>query len=192
MPGKKCMKKIEQLNIGSWLKGKVDGRKISLEVDEERLTEIARLDGCYVLKTNLPAEVADKELVHKRYKDLAFVETAFRTSKTTHLEVRPLYVRTEANTRAHVLVVMLAYMIVRELRRLWAAFDVTVEEGLELLKGLRTVEIKTKNGASCLRLPNPDPMTGQLLDALKIKLPPAVLKSNVEVDTKKKLDSERF
>ena len=186
----KVYEKIEQLNIGSWLNIKVDGRKISLEVDEERLTEIARLDGCYVLKTDLPAEVADKELVHKRYKDLAFVETAFRTSKTTHLEVRPLYVRTEANTRAHVLVVMLAYMIVRELRRLWAAFDVTVEEGLELLKGLRTVEIKTKSGASCLRLPNPDPMTGQLLEALKIKLPPAVMKSNIEVDTKKKLDSE--
>ena len=188
----KVYEKIEQLNIDSWLNIKVDGRKISLEVDEERLTEIARLDGCYVLKTDLPAEVADKELVHKRYKDLAFVETAFRTSKTTHLEVRPLYVRTEANTRAYVLVVMLAYMIVRELRRLWAAFDVTVEEGLELLKGLRTVEIKTKSGASCLRLPNPDPMTGQLLEALKIKLPPAVMKSNIEVDAKKKLDSERI
>jgi hypothetical protein len=37
------------------------------------------------------------------------VETAFRTCKTSHLEVRPVFVRTEANTRGHVLVVMLAY-----------------------------------------------------------------------------------
>jgi transposase len=51
------------------------------------------------------------------------VETAFRTCKTTHLEVRPVFVRTEASTRGHVLVVMLAYLIVRALKRAWKDFD---------------------------------------------------------------------
>ena len=54
--------------------------------------------------------MADKQVVHDRHKDLAEVERAFRTSKTGHLEVRPVYVRKEENTRGHVLVVMLAYL----------------------------------------------------------------------------------
>ena len=76
--------------------------------------EAARLDGCYVLKTDLPRTVADTEVVHERYKDLALVEQAFRTCKTAHLEVRPVYVRTAASTRGHALVVMVAYAIIRE------------------------------------------------------------------------------
>ena len=44
------------------------------------------LDGCYVIKTDLPASAASKQEVHDRYKDLTQVEQAFRTCKTTHLE----------------------------------------------------------------------------------------------------------
>ena len=69
------------------------------------MAEVALLDGCYAIKTDLPAEAADTKTVHDRYKDLSMVETAFRTCKTSHLEVRPVYVRKEANTRGHVLVV---------------------------------------------------------------------------------------
>ena len=72
-----------------------------------------------------------KQEVHDRYKDLTQVEQAFRTCKTTHLETRPIHVRTEAHRRAHVLVVMLADFIRRVLSRAWAALDVTVEEGLQ-------------------------------------------------------------
>src|SRR5205823_12551076 len=38
------------------------------------------------------------------------------------------------NTRGHVLAVMLAYLVRRELSRAWAALDVTVEEGLQQLR----------------------------------------------------------
>src|ERR1017187_9524804 len=47
---------------------------------------------CYVIKTDLPETVASKQVVHVRYKDLTEVEMAFRTSKTVHLEMRPVYV----------------------------------------------------------------------------------------------------
>jgi hypothetical protein len=50
-----------------------------------------------------------------RYQDLTEVEMAFRTSKTVHLEMRPVRVRTEEHTRGHVLAVMLAFLIRREL-----------------------------------------------------------------------------
>ena len=47
-------------------------------MDEAALTEAARLDGCYALRTDLPKTVVAKEIVHARYKDLAQVEWAFR------------------------------------------------------------------------------------------------------------------
>jgi hypothetical protein len=70
-----------------------------------------------VLKTDLPETAASKQVVHNRYKDLTEVEIAFRTSKTAHLELRPINVRTEEHTRGHVLVVMLAYLIRRAAQR---------------------------------------------------------------------------
>jgi transposase len=84
-------------------------RRIQAELDTAYIAYLAELDGCYTLKTDLPVQVADKALIHDRYKDLGMVETAFRTCKSNHLEVRPVFVRNESNTRGHVLVVMLAY-----------------------------------------------------------------------------------
>jgi transposase len=65
-------------------------------------------------------ENISKELVHSRYKDFALVEQAFRTAKTSFLEIRPIFVIKKSRTQGHALVTMLAYKIIRELRRLWA------------------------------------------------------------------------
>ncbi|MBI9087384.1 MAG: IS1634 family transposase [Desulfobacterales bacterium] len=185
------LEKAERLALGTMVTVKADQRHIEVEVDTEYIAYIAELDGCYVLKSDLPADTADKKAIHDRYKDLAMVESAFRTCKTTHLEVRPVYVRTEANTRGHVLVVMLAYMIVRELKRAWSHLDFTVEEGLEELNRLCAMELSLKDGGACLRLPEPSAETKDLLDALKIKLPAVLPKSRVKVDSKKKLMERR-
>ena len=149
------------------------------------------MDGCYALKTDLPAGAADAELIHARYKDLALVEQGFRTMKTDYLHVRPIYVRTESNTRGHVLVVMLAYLLVRELREAWAALDLTAAEGLSQLDRLCAMEVSIKDRDYCTRLPEPSPEMKELLKALKVKLPKALPKSEIKVDTKKKLPSRR-
>ncbi len=75
-------------------------------------------------------------MVHARYKDLAQVEWAFRTMKTTLLELRGIYVRKAARTRAHVFIIMLAYLLAYHLRRLWHDVEVTVEEGIAELASL--------------------------------------------------------
>ena len=75
-------KKIEQLKCEQWLTVSVpqEGiRSLSLSIDEKALEELKRLDGCYVLKTDVPKEMSAKEEIHERYKDLALVESAFRT-----------------------------------------------------------------------------------------------------------------
>ncbi len=187
----KVRQKISQLKIDAWLDVQTEGRKLRLVVDQERLTEASRLDGCYVLKTDLPTTAADPHVVHDRYKDLAQVEQAFRTSKTSHLEVRPVYVRKGKNTRGHVLVVMLAYLVVRALARAWAEIDVTVEEGLERLKTLCPMEIHTPDGGSCLRIPQPCAASHALLQALSLDLPDALPHKPIHVVTRKKLPTQR-
>jgi hypothetical protein len=183
--------KIVKLKIDSWLQVKTEGRRLQLAVDEAVLAESSRLDGGYVLKTDLPASAASPQVVHDRYKDLAQVEQAFRTCKTVHLETRPVHVRTAEHTRGHVLVVMLAYLIQRELSRAWAALDVTVEEGLHQLQILGSTEIQVEGGGSCLRIPTPSAESEALLAALQLRLPPVLPHHAVPVVTRKKLPARR-
>ena len=183
----KVLEKCGRLNMGKFVTITAKDRKIKIEVDEEYMAEVAELDGCYAIKTDLPAKDADKKTIHDRYKDLAMVETGFRTFKTTHLEVRPVYVCKGANTRGHVLVVMLAYLIVRYLKKAWFALDLTVEEGIDSLQRLCATKVTLKQGGSCLRVPDPDDMNGKLLAALKVEPPKMLPKSSVCVASKKKL-----
>jgi len=183
--------KIKRLKIEGWLKVEAKDRTLSLKIDEEALREASALDGCYAIKTNLPQDVADKQAVHDRYKDLALVEKAFRVSKTEHLEVRPVYVRFEKSTRGHVFVVMLAYKITRVLRNAWAEFDLTVEECLKRLSTLCSMEMKVKNEEPCLKIPRPREESQNLLKALNIRLPLALPKRKVNVATRKKLMNRR-
>jgi hypothetical protein len=183
--------KIAQLKLEPWLLVEVQARSMKLIVDQQALEIASRLDGCYVLKTDLPLTAASTELVHSRYKDLAHVEQAFRTSKTAHLEMRPIHVRTAEHTRGHVLVVMLGYLIRRELSRAWTSLDVTVEEGLHQLQTLCSTEIKLKDGGSCLRIPTPMPGCQALLQALDVRLPEALPHTDTRVVTRKKLPTQR-
>ncbi|MGH9625569.1 MAG: IS1634 family transposase [Bryobacteraceae bacterium] len=183
--------KIMQLKVQQWLQVEVEGRNLKLTVNQPALEEASRLDGCYVIKTDLPQSAASRQVIHDRYKDLTEVEQAFRTCKTTHLEMRPVHVRTAAHTRGHVLVVMLAYLIRRELSRAWIAFDVTVEEGLHQLQTLCATEVKVQGGGSCLRIPMPVKAAAALLKALKISLPEALPHTGTPVVTRKKLPARR-
>ena len=183
--------KIAQLQIGAWLQVAGDGRALTLRADQAALDEVARLDGCYVIKTDLPASAASTQLVHERYKALTEVEQAFRTCKTAHLETRPIYVRTPDHTRGHVLVVMLAYLIRRELSRAWTALDATVEEGLTQLQTLCATEMTVDGGGSCLRIPEPSAPAQALLKALNIHLPDALPHTATPVVTRKKLPERR-
>ena len=188
---KEVKEKIEKLKINKWLTVISHQRTLGSEVDNKALDEASLLDGCYVIKTDLPQEAADKEIIHDRYKDLTEVERAFRTFKTELLEVRPVYVQTEKSTRGHVLVVMLAYMIVRILRKAWQKFDLTVEEGLNQLTTLCMMEMKVKNQASCLKIGRPREKSRQLLKALDVRMPTVLPHRKVRVVTRKKLTERR-
>jgi hypothetical protein len=188
----KLVARAEKLRIADWVELTGAERALTLTVQEDAQAEAAKLDGCYVLKTDLTPQQAKKELVHDRYKDLASVEHAFRTCKTAHLEVRPIFLRLEARTRAHAFVVMLAYQIIQYLTSCWSNFDLTVEEGLQALTTLCLVEVSPKNAPSYHCIPTPRDAIAALLHSADIKLPKAFSLSGTRVSTKKKLQSERL
>jgi hypothetical protein len=161
-------------------------------MEEDTLREISELDGCYALQTDLPAALASKELVHDCYKDLGMVAQDFRTMKTGLLKVRPLFVRTEANTRGYVKVVMLACLIMRELRRCWAGMDMTVAESLYRLSTLSDMTmIMPLDGAEVQQIPRPREESARLLAAAGVKLPAALPARGIRVVTRKKLPPQR-
>lgn len=188
---KKIDEKLKRLKIDKWCKLQAEGRILRLQIDDNALKEGAKLDGCYVIKTDLSKDVADKQTIHDRYKDLALVEKAFRNCKTTFLEVRPVFVRTEKSTQGHVLAVMLAYKIVRYLQQSWQEFDLTVEEGLHQLSTLSAIEMTVKNQASCLKIPEPRAQSKKLLKALNIRMPTTLPHRAVHVVTRRKLTKRR-
>jgi transposase len=188
----KLMASAQKLRIADWVELTVAERSITLALNEDAQTEAAKLDGCYVLKTDLTPQQANKELVHDRYKDLASVEQAFRTCKTAHLAVRPIFLRREARTRAHAFVVMLAYQIIQYLASCWSPLDITVEEGLHALTTLCLVEVSPTNAPSYHCIPTPRDAIALLLHSADITLPKAFSLSGVRVSTRKKLQSERI
>jgi hypothetical protein len=188
----KLVARATTLRLADWVELTVTGRTLTLTVLEDAQTEAAKLDGCYVLKTDLTPAPAPKEMVHDRYKDLASVAQAFRSCKTAHLAVRPIFLRLEARTRAHAFVVMLAYQIIQYLAACWSPFDRTVEEGLPALATLCLIEVAPPNAPSYHCIPTPRDAIAPLLHSADIKLPKAFILSGTRVSTKKKLQSERL
>lgn len=189
---RKVNERCVKLRIDKWVTVSACGRGLSLAIDDDALAEVEKLDGCYVLKTDLGKSLADKETVHGRYKDLALVEWAFRTSKTVMLEMRPVHVRLATRTRGHALVVMLGYLIVQELARRWRDIDLTVEEGIGQLTTLCATELHVNGQPRCNRIPEPRESIQRLLAAAQVHLPDALPCKGIKVATRKKLPHNRI
>ena len=181
---KRVTKKIEQLEVDSWVSARVQDRTITICIDNNSLAKEAELDGCYVIKTDLQVAECGAQTVHDRYKDLALVESAFRTCKS-NLELRPIHVRLEASTYGHVLVVVLAYMIFRYLDQKWSALYLTVEEGLRSLSTLTVQEVTMKGRSAFQQIPEPRKQNKKMLEVLGIELPKILAKSEAHVVTRK-------
>lgn len=184
---RKLEARLKRLGLSHWLSLHSQERTFTLHEDATALAEETKLDGCYVLRTDLSAEQASKETVHDRYKSLGEVEQAFRRSKTVELEMRPVHVRKENSTRGHLLVVMLAYLLLKELGRRWAHLDLTVQEGLDRLNTYCAVEVA--GVVSVLLQPRADVQA--LLTAAGVTLPSVLPGAKSKVATKQPLPKHR-
>ena len=108
-------KAAEKYHMQSFYNVSITQENFVIEFDFEKLTQAKQLDGKYVLVTNVNKEKMPKESIRKEYKNLKYVEHAFRIMKTTKLDVRPIFHINEDTTRGHIFVTMFSYAIVREL-----------------------------------------------------------------------------
>ena len=83
----------------------------------ERIAEEARLDGIHLVGASLDAASMGAEAAVEDCRSLARVERAFRTLKTSRLEIRPVRACSENRVRAHVFMCMLACYVEWHMRR---------------------------------------------------------------------------
>lgn len=104
-------------------------------VDDARITDEARFDGIWVLRTNTAYPAATVALQYKR---LWMVEAMIRTTKAI-LETRPIYHKCDETIRGHVFCSFLALLLKAELeKRLEARGEAW--EWAEVLRGLDNLQ----------------------------------------------------
>ena len=94
-----------------------DEGSFSYRRKEEEIARYERLDGCYVIRSNAAKRRETTEELRNHYKDLKYVEQAFRTMKTTDIQTRPIRHFNEPNVRGHIFACFLAYRVIWELRQ---------------------------------------------------------------------------
>jgi transposase len=133
--------RLATYRLDRFVSAKLEGREVRLEIDEVKRADVALLDGCYVIETDVPADRLDTLTAHDRYKDLARVERDFKLLKTEALEIRPIFLRKARRTRAHALVAMLALRLLRAIERRVHRRGITPQDALERLNGIRVVTL---------------------------------------------------
>lgn len=184
---KRIEKILKKLCLYEWVSVNISKKRLYLTINEDNLRKKSELDGCYIWTTDLNEQEASNKEIYERYKDLKYIEEDFRSFKTSFLEVRPLFVRSEQSTRGHLVVVMLAHMILRELRAGWKNFNKTVEEILEELSLISRNCIKFSNDYQFDRITMPTEEMQKLLNAVHVKIPTTIEELKVPVVTRQKV-----
>ncbi len=176
---KKIQNKIQKYNIGKWVSLQIKDGVMRVIIDEDAKKEEELLDGCYVIKTDLSKDMADAEMIHDRYRDLAQVEQDFRVMKTEHLEVRPVYVRKESRTKGHVFVTMLALLIQRHIKACLKKHFTDKRQTLQVSEVLTSLDRlclyhQQVEGFKISKIMRPSHCQAEYLTALSVTLPKTV------------------
>ena len=107
---------INRHKVAKHFRTEISDTSFSFSRNEDKIAKEASLDGIYVLRTSLSAEVLPTQSVVSAYKSLAFVERAFRAFNTD-LDIRPIRHYSENRVRAHVFARMLSYYVSYHMER---------------------------------------------------------------------------
>jgi len=151
-----------------------DGQ-LRFHLEREKLRAACRREGRYLLRTNLSAD--NPELLWRCYRQLVFVEEAFRTLKGD-LSLRPIYHHKAARIEAHLFVAFLAYCLSITLRQRLRglAGGLMPRVVLEKLATIQLLDVRvpTTDGRELLLVRRTEPSTDVLLllARLNLNLPP--------------------
>jgi transposase len=99
----------------------IDDNRFEWQRQEESIRGEAALDGIYVIRTSESKRNLSSANAVRSYKQLADVEQAFRSLKSSELMIRPIHHRADNRVRAHIFLCMLAYYVQWHLKRAWAS-----------------------------------------------------------------------
>jgi transposase len=108
---KKCAqigKVLAQYKVGKFFTWEYKDKKLIYQIEQDKVDAEELFDGCYIVRTD---SNLSKEDAVRGYKDLTYVERAFRNIKTMSLEIRPIYHQLDRRIKAHVFLCMLAYYL---------------------------------------------------------------------------------
>ena len=94
--------------MGKHFEWEITDKTFTYRRKTEQIAAEAALDGMYVIRTSVGAELLAADQVVARYKDLSQVERGFRSLKTVDLKIRPIYHWLDDRIRAHVFLCLLA------------------------------------------------------------------------------------
>jgi hypothetical protein len=151
------------------------GAGFSYTLNRQKLRQIRRREGRYLLRTNLTEN--DPALLWQYYTQLVAVEEAFKNLKGD-LAIRPIFHQDEHRVEAHIFIAFLAYCLQITLqRRLHAlAPGLTARSALEKFSAVQMIDVHlpTTDGRELLltRYTQPEPELQLLIQQLKFSLPP--------------------
>lgn len=96
---------------------RIEEQGFHYERKTDSIEQEKRLDGLYVVRTNVATGDMSGSDVVRHYKELSGVERAFRSLKTVDLHVRPIHHRLADRVRGHILLCMLAYYVEWHMRQ---------------------------------------------------------------------------
>lgn len=151
------------------------GASFTYRLDRDKLRQVRRREGRYLLRTNLTE--SDPAKLWEFYLQLVQVEAAFRTLKSD-LALRPVFHQEEDRIEAHIFIAFLAYCLHVTLGQQLKAFapGLTARSVLEKFATMQMIDvyIPTTDGRelSLTRYTQPEPEIKLLLEKLKLTLPP--------------------
>ena len=147
---KRGLNKLEKrIHSGKLTKSSINNRgynkylqmrgEILIEIDYDKFKLDARWDGIKTFVTNSKLKSND---VIDNYKQLWFIERAFRMNKTD-LRIRPIYHRLRNRIEAHICISFTAYTILLELERILKAnkSTITLKQAEELTKRMYQIDL---------------------------------------------------
>jgi Transposase DDE domain len=146
----------------------------SYRLNYEKLKQVRRREGRYLLRTNLTE--SDPAKLWSYYLQLVAVEEAFKTLKGD-LAIRPIFHQQQARIEAHIFIAFLAYCVHVTLGQQLKALapGLTARSVLEEFAAVQMIDVHvpTTDGRelSLTRYTQPDPELKLLLDKLRLTLP---------------------
>jgi transposase len=158
----------------TWPKDASSTASLEFSLDRQRLRQVRRREGRYLLRTNLTAQQpAD---LWTFYIQLTEVEQAFKEIKHD-LAIRPIFHKTEERIEAHIFVAFLAYclQVTLKAKLRTVAGGTTPREVIAKFKTLQMVDVHlpTTDGRELTlsRYTQPEAEHRMLLDQLRLNLP---------------------